>query len=68
MPQMIFDVPDAKFAEFKAAYLAMYPNRSGQTDNQWIKEVILSNIKGVYMNGKKKLHPGPTIDDDIVTL
>lgn len=67
MASMTFTVPDPKWDEFKDAFLAVHPNDSGLTDEQWIKRTILSKIKGVYANGRKMLNPGPIIDDDIAS-
>ena len=62
MASMTLTIPDAKFNEFKEAFLVMNPvpvNPDTElplfTDGEWIKEWIIRIVKKRYKQGREEL-------------
>lgn len=78
-PSMTFTIPSAKFADFKAAWLKVYPNNETEdadadpetpetpkyTDNQWLKVSARRHLMSVYRQGKHMLAEESTPDPGI---
>ena len=71
-----FTIPSAKVAEAVAAFLAMYPNVTGDpllwdgdplTDGAWVKHRIRQWVSDTINDGRRHLHrvnnPEPTPED-----
>ena len=76
MPSFTLTVSNAKFNEFKEAFLAHVPvpldenEQPTMAENAWIKSVIIRKVKSVYREGRLILHrqqSKPTVDEDIIT-
>lgn len=78
-PSMTFTIPSAKFADFKAAWLKVYPNNETEdadadpdtpetpkyTDNQWLKVSARRHLMSVYRQGKHMIAEESTPDPGI---
>ncbi len=75
MASITLTIPDAKYDEFKEAFLKVNPVPLDPdtelplfTDNQWVKEWIVRMIKKRYNQGKEQLARETTvIDKDIIS-
>lgn len=75
MASITLTIPDAKFEDFKEAFLKVNPipeNADTQlplfTENAWIKEWIKRILKKRYRQGKEQLaREAAVIDNDIIS-
>ena len=69
MVDIIIKIPNDKLDDFKAGFLKVYPNESGETDLKFLQIFIRQELINIYKTGKTRIAretTEPDIDEEIV--